>query len=217
VAMAPSVHRQTYHDTGSRGVNRCAADGLRGCHDRVSLRGLCSLHRSPAFCCTSRLFFPRRHRMNCIIERARIADVKDAGCFATPQGVRHVPRQPNVGLPAERRRGAIGRDVGKIPLDPDIELITRMTVVGKRIVRGEAHEQFAPAGGELTMQRRDLDPGRDALPLERFPDDFLQIDEGLPRPKRQRLLVRCRFVSRHALGVGTQQQEKGEANRCESP
>ena len=58
--------------------------------------------------------------MNFIIERSRIADVENAGRFATPQGVRHIPRQTNIGVPAERCRGAIVGDIGKVPLDPDI-------------------------------------------------------------------------------------------------
>jgi hypothetical protein len=41
-------------------------------------------------------------------------------------------------MSAERRGRAIFRDIRKVSLNPDIELIARMTVVGKRIVRREA-------------------------------------------------------------------------------
>jgi hypothetical protein len=74
-----------------------------------------------------------------IIERPRIADIKHAGRFPTLQGVWHIPRETNVGVPAERRGGAIVSNIGKVPLDPDVELITGMAVVGKRIVGGEAY------------------------------------------------------------------------------
>jgi hypothetical protein len=144
--------------------------------------------------------------MNFIVERSRIADVKNAGRFPTSQGVWDIPRQPNIGLPAERRRGAIGRDIGKVPLDPDIELMTGMTVVGKRRVRGEAHEQFAPAGGEIAMQRRDVDAGWAPLPFEGFSHNFFHIDEGLPGPKGQRVLVRSRFVGSDPRGPACQDQ-----------
>jgi hypothetical protein len=49
--------------------------------------------------------------MNFIIKGARIADVKHAGRFVTPQGVWHIPREPNVSVPAERGRRAIGSDI----------------------------------------------------------------------------------------------------------
>ncbi len=72
--------------------------------------------------------------MNFIIERPRIADIKNAGRFPTPQGVWYIRRETNVGVPAERSGGAIFSNRGKVTLDPDIELITGMAVVGKRRV-----------------------------------------------------------------------------------
>ena len=65
------------------------------------------------------------------------------------------------------------------------------------------------------MECRDLNTGRDPLPLERFPDNFLQIDDGLPCPKGQRLLVRGHFAGSDAIGAVQQQQDKGEENRRE--
>ena len=75
--------------------------------------------------------------MNFIIKRPWIADIKNAGRFPTLQGVRHIPRETNVGVPAERRGGAIFSNIGKVSLDPDIEFVTGMAVVGKRKVGGE--------------------------------------------------------------------------------
>ena len=77
--------------------------------------------------------------MNFIIKRPRIADIKNAGRFPTPQGMRHIPRETNVGVPAEWSGGAIFSNIGKVTLNPDIELITGMAVVRKRIVGGKAY------------------------------------------------------------------------------
>jgi DNA-binding winged helix-turn-helix (wHTH) protein len=43
---------------------------------------------------------------------------------------------------AERRGRSVRRDIGKISLDPHIEFITGVTVIGKRIVRRQTHHSF---------------------------------------------------------------------------
>src|SRR5262245_4299051 len=86
-----------------------------------------------------RLSWLRRHGVYGRIEWPCIADIKHAGHVATPQGVWYVPRQTNVGVPAEWCGGAIGRDIGKVPLDPDITLVTCMAMHGKGRASGEVN------------------------------------------------------------------------------
>jgi hypothetical protein len=63
--------------------------------------------------------------------------------------MRHAPWKTNVALPAEIGGGAIFCDIGKVPLDPDIELVTGMAVVWEGIVSGEADECFAAPRREI--------------------------------------------------------------------
>ena len=77
--------------------------------------------------------------MNAIIKWPRIAQVKDTWFLPALHNVRHTSGKANVGLPAEIRRRAVFRNIGKVALDPDNELVTDVTVVGKRIVGGESY------------------------------------------------------------------------------
>jgi hypothetical protein len=67
-------------------------------------------------------------------------------------------------------------------------------VVGQRIVGGEADEQFTPCGGEISPKHSDLKTGRNLFPFEGFPDVVPQIDDPLPRVRRQRVRVRGHVV-----------------------
>src|SRR5215510_6250958 len=130
--------RVRMHTISSWRGQRTAADpsGLRGPMDQLNAHSVFA--RALSRCLQPlRSFFPCWHRVNCIIERPRIADIKNARRFPTPQGVWHIPRQANVGVAAERRHSAIGRDIGKVSLDPDIEFVTRMAMVGKCIMGGK--------------------------------------------------------------------------------
>jgi hypothetical protein len=89
--------------------------------------------------------------------------------------VRHASWKTDVALPAQIGGGAICSDIGKIPLDPDIELVTGMAVVGKRIVRGKTHEQLSSSSCQVTTEDGDLGSRGDTFALERLPDDFIQI------------------------------------------
>ena len=154
--------------------------------------------------------------MNFIIERSCIADVEHAGRFATPQGVRHVPWQTNIRVPTERCRGAILCDIGKVPLDPHIELVTGMAVVRKGIVGREVDQQLPSACREIAVERRHPGARRDPLPFEGFPDNFLQVNERLPWPKGEGVFVRGEDVCSARVGAAHQQCDEGEENRCET-
>src|SRR5688572_15910898 len=110
--------------------------------------------------------------------------------------MRHTAGQTDVRLSAERRGRPIGCDIGKVPLQPDIQLITGMAMVGKRIVGRQADERFAAPGSQIPPEERDLWTGGNALTGQRFPDDLLQVDNGLILAKGQRMRVRGPFVLR---------------------
>src|SRR5678815_828348 len=96
---------------------------------------------------------------------------------------RHVPRETNIGMPAERCRGAILCDIGKVPLDPDIELVTGMDVVGKGIVGREVQQQLSSTRRQIAVERRNPGAGWDPFSFEGCPDNLLQVNERLPWPK----------------------------------
>ena len=84
--------------------------------------------------CVVPSYFCRWHRMDFIIKRAGIADVKHAGPLPTAERVRHLGRETDVSGATQWGRCPIGGDIGKVPLDPDIEFLTGMTMVRKGVV-----------------------------------------------------------------------------------
>ncbi len=83
---------------------------------------------------------------------------------------------------------------GKVSLEPDIELVTRVTVVGKRIVRRETDHHFERTTFGIATQHGQLGPRWDAFSLEGLPDQLIKINNGLVRSKRKGLLVGPRGV-----------------------
>jgi len=127
--------------------------------------------------------------MNGVIKWLCIAHVKHTRPFPTTECVRHLGRQTDVGGATQRGRGPIGGDIGKVSLDPDIEFLTAMTMVGKGVVGGQVDYQLRPALGQVAAEGGNLRPWGNALPLERFPDNLLQVDNRLPRPKGEGCLL----------------------------
>src|SRR5262245_53661123 len=80
------------------------------------------------------LLFPRWHWMDGVIKWPCIAQVKHTRPSPTAERVRHLGRETDVGGATQRGRGSIVSDIGKVPLDPDIEFLTGMTMVGKGVV-----------------------------------------------------------------------------------
>jgi hypothetical protein len=91
--------------------------------------------------------------MDFVIKRPGIADVKHTGPVPTAERVRHLRRETDVGGAAQRGRRPISGDIGKVPLDPDIEFLTGMTMVGKGVVWRQVDEQLAPAFESREMLR----------------------------------------------------------------
>jgi hypothetical protein len=77
----------------------------------------------------------------------------------------------------------IVRNIGKVTLQPDIQLITGMAVIREGIVGGEANQRFAAPGYQIPTQERNLGARRDSLAREWLPDDLVQVDDGLILPK----------------------------------
>src|SRR5919109_5134573 len=64
------------------------------------------------------LFLQWGHGMHVRVKGLRVAHVEHARFRATGERVRHAPRQADVGLPAQRRGGAVGRDIGEVAFQP---------------------------------------------------------------------------------------------------
>jgi hypothetical protein len=85
-------------------------------------------------CSVLLLLFAHWHWMDGVIKWPCIAHVKHTRSFSTAERVRHLGRETDVSGATQRGRGPIGGDIGKVPLDPDIEFLTAMTMVGKGVV-----------------------------------------------------------------------------------
>src|SRR5262245_9673917 len=66
------------------------------------------------------------------------------------------------------------------------------------------------------MEPRHASAARYALALKGFPDNVFQINNRLPWPKGQRLLVGGGNVRRAARSAGHEQHDEGEASRGET-
>ena len=49
----------------------------------------------------------------------------------------NIGREINIGVTTQRGSGPIFGNIGKVPLNPDIELVTGMAMIGKRIIGWE--------------------------------------------------------------------------------
>src|SRR5207245_9281765 len=95
----------------------------------------------------------------------------------------------------------------------DIEFITGMTMVGEGVVGRQVDDQLSPAFGQITEEGGDLRSWGNAFPLERFPDNLLQVDNRLPRPKGERLLIRGHNVGCEHVVHSRQEQEEADEER----
>ena len=158
----------------------------------------------------SQSFLPRRHWVNLIIKGPRIADVKHAGGFSTAQGVRHIGRETDVSLPAERGGGAIFSNIGKVPLDPDVDLITGMAVVGKREVGGKADEQFTPPAARSPRSLAIWTPGGIPSPLSGSQTTFCRSMIVCPVPKDSGCVFEPAFGRTPVCDAWQDQHQGGE-------
>src|SRR5262245_11142342 len=156
--------------------------------------------RRSAFLCRPRLLFACWHRMDFVIKRPGIADVKHTGPVPTAERVRYLGRETDVGGATQRGGGSISGDIGKVPLDPDIEFLTSMTMVGKGVVGRQVDEQLAPTFGQIAMEGGDLRPWGNALSFKGFPHNALQVNNRLPWSKGERLLVGGQDIGGEPVG-----------------
>src|SRR5438874_11011057 len=103
--------------------------------------------------------------------------------------MRYTARETDVALPAEGSGSTICRNIRKTPLEPDIELIVRVTVVGKRIVRRQADHHFERTAFRVTAQHGQLGTRRDTFGLEGLPDQLIKVNNGLVRSEGKGLIV----------------------------
>src|SRR5918996_1185343 len=157
------------------------------------IRSLLAIAASP-----SPLAVRLRHGVQVHVEGLRIAEIKDTRLGSTGERMRHTAGKADVGQPAQRGAGAIRRDISEVSLEPDIELVAGVTVVRKCIVRRQSYHGFEPLGFATSAQHGDLGARRDTFGLQWLPDQLVQVDNGLVRPKGKGLLVGPSFV----LGYG---------------
>jgi hypothetical protein len=99
--------------------------------------GAQGLYHGMVTCLLHLSLFARRHRVDFIIKWPCIADVKYTGSSPTAQCVWNMWREINISVTAQRGGGPIFGNIGKVPLNPDIELVTGMAMIGKRIMGWE--------------------------------------------------------------------------------
>lgn len=155
--------------------------------------------------------------MDFIIKRPSIADVKHAGPFPAAERVRHLGRETDVGGATQRGGGPIRGNIGKVALDPDIEFLTGVTMVGKGVIGWEVDEQLTPTFGEITAERRDLRAWGNALAFEGFPDNVLEINNRLFWSKGERLFVGGHDVSGEPVGHSRQEHAEADEERDALP
>src|SRR5262245_32284259 len=89
--------------------------------------------------------FVRRHGVHLQIEWPPIAQVEDALFIAAFQCVRRLSREANVSWSVYFLPCAVRSDIGECPLQPDIHLVARMTVIGDYIFRRRSQENLSAA------------------------------------------------------------------------
>ena len=90
-------------------------------------------------------------------------------------------RQADVGGGGHRLPRAVGGDIGERPLQPDIDLVTRVAVIWDDIPWRCSLENLAAAFREITPKDGYLDTGWQALQLERCPFQLADVDDRLIR------------------------------------
>src|SRR4051794_21602770 len=91
----------------------------------------------------------RRHGMHVQIKGTSVTEIEDALLIPTFQRMWGLPRQTDICWGIHPLPRSIGRNVGKCPFQPNVNLVTRMAMVRNNILWGRSQEDFTSALGEI--------------------------------------------------------------------
>jgi hypothetical protein len=95
----------------------------------------------------------RWHGVHLQIEGPSVTQVKDALLIPTLKRVRGLPRQTDVCGGLHPPPCTVGGDIGECPLQPDIHLVARMTMIRDDIFWRRSQEDFASTLGKITAPK----------------------------------------------------------------
>src|SRR6516164_7376179 len=107
--------------------------------------------------------------MHVPVKWTAIAQVEKARLGATVQRMRRFGRQTDECLAGEILLAAIIGDVGEGSLEPDVSLVTAVSLIGDREVRWNLQQQLRRTSGEIAAEDRDLRARSEPFKLQRCP------------------------------------------------
>ena len=119
--------------------------------------------------------------MHLKIEGPAVTKVEHTLLAAALKRMRRVSRQADIGRRIHLLARSVGRDVGERTLQPDIQFIARMTVVGDNVSGGRPQQNLPSTFSEIATQGRYFDALWQAFQLQWRPVQLANVDDGLVR------------------------------------
>src|SRR5690349_17511228 len=121
------------------------------------------------------------HRMHLKIEGPAITKVEHTLLAAAFKCMRRLPRQTDIGRRTHLLPRAIGSDIREGPLQPYIQFIAGVAMVGDDVSWRRSQQDLPAAFSEIAAQGCDLDSLWQPVQFQWRPSQHANVDNGLVR------------------------------------